>query len=139
MLASSMPVGYDDGSPGCHNGRAEAATTAPRLLSDSLFSSSLFFLGEVSMDDETLRMMLRLCHRALQNRPLMGASKPAREMGEVRGYHAQIRYAWQGSTSVGEGWDADAGGSGLRLLLGSFPAGALDGFELGAATSDPLA
>jgi hypothetical protein len=72
MLASSMPVGYDDGSPGCHNGRAEAATTAPRLLSDSLFS-----LGEVSMDDETLRMMLRLCHRALQNRPLMGASKPA--------------------------------------------------------------
>jgi hypothetical protein len=54
MLASGVPVGYDDGSPGCHNGWAEAATTAPRLL-----SSSLFTLGEVSMDDETLRMMLR--------------------------------------------------------------------------------
>jgi hypothetical protein len=96
-------------------------------------------LSSFAFGSSQLRAEREHCHRALQNRPLMGASKPAREMGEVRGYHAQIRYAWQGSASVGEGWDADAGGSGLRLLLGSFPAGALDGFELGAATSDPLA
>lgn len=70
----------------------------------------------------------RQCHRALQNRPLMGASKPAREVEEVRDHHHQIRYAWQGSAMVGE--DCDASPSERPFLLCGFPVGALDGSEL---------